>query len=287
LDAAPAWEKLFRDRLGLVDLAMSSLEEASKALGIDIKVDLGSLVDALQQEVARLGGDFERFYLDQLPSESEKGREPARMEQLFDALGRKYRRKLNPTQVRFVLLDGMRWDVWHHLKTNLLANLTATYRIVDEVLLWSFYPTTTKVQLDRAGLALPEDMLRAAEPPRHYRTSRRSDRGEPDRPLPGFQFLRGPDGVLVERLNLIDDKVHESKSDLMSLMREIELHCRRTLAVLLEEAPRGCLVFLFSDHGFRENLRWKAGKKKREARYFHGGASPWEVLTPLVALYRT
>ncbi len=116
---------------------------------------------------------------------------------------------------------------------------------------------------------------------------RASDRIEADRPLPGFQFLRGREGVLVERLNLVDDKVHESKNDLSNLLREIELHCRRTLAVLLEEAPRGCLVFLFSDHGFRENVRWRAGRKKREARYFHGGASPWEVLTPFVALYRT
>jgi hypothetical protein len=287
LDAVPAWEKMFHDRLGLVDLAVAQLQEASRTLGLDEKVDFGSVTEALQREVARLVGEFERFYLDQLPSESEKGREPTRMARVFDELRAKYKRKLNPTEVRFVLLDGMRWDVWHHLKMHLLPNLTATYRIVDEAPLWSFYPTTTKVQLDRAGLALPEDKLRAAEPSRPYRVRRGSERTEPRRPLPGFQLLSGPEGELVERLNLIDDKVHESKSDLPSLLREIELHCRRTLAVLLEEAPRGCVVLVFSDHGFRENLRWKAGTQKMESRYFHGGASPWEVLTPFVVLYRT
>ena len=73
------------------------------------------------------------------------------------------------------------------------------------------------------------------------------------------------------------EKIHESSLPLSDVLREIELHARRSLAVLLDEAPRGTLVFLFSDHGFRENPRWTHTSKHRESRYRHGGASPFEV----------
>jgi hypothetical protein len=87
-------------------------------------------------------------------------------------------------------------------------------------------------------------------------------------------------------LNLVDDKVHESSAPLSDLLREIELHARRTLGALLEDTPGRTLVFVFSDHGFREDPRWRESDRHRKPRYTHGGASPWEVVTPLVVLYR-
>jgi len=57
--------------------------------------------------------------------------------------------------------------------------------------------------------------------------------------------------------------------------------------VALEEARPGTLVFVFSDHGFREDRRWTPADRHRLPRYAHGGASPWEVITPLAVLYRS
>jgi hypothetical protein len=295
LDAVPAWEKLFRDHLGLAHLAVCELRETVKTLGLDERIDLRPLVEPHGKELDRIAGEFERFYLDSLPRAGERGAgRPARMEDVFGELRGKYEHKLHPSEVRIVLMDGMRWDVWHRIKKNVLPGLRATYRVVDEVLLWSAYPTTTKVQLDKAGLLPPEEVSKAAEARQDYRpsygsreTGARLGTAKPDRLLPGFMPLVGPAGEWVERLNLVDDKVHESTLDLLALLGEIELHCRRTLAILLEEAPRGCLVFLFSDHGFREDARWKPSARHRRARYHHGGASPWEVITPMAALYRT
>jgi hypothetical protein len=285
LDAVPAWEKLFRNHLALADLTVSELQERVRALGLSEEVDLKPLIAPHRKALDKITKDFERFYLDALPAKAE-GRQgqPARLEEVFGPLTQKYRQKLRPTGVRFVLMDGMRWDVWHRLKDNLLPDLRATYRVVDEVALWSAYPTSTKVQLERAGLALPGEELRAAEPAAGYRHEVPS---QPPHLLPGFLSLVGPQGEWVERLNLVDDKVHESTVDLVDLLREIELHSRRTLSVLLEEAPRGTLVLIFSDHGFREDGRWKPSARHKRQRYHHGGASPWEAITPLAVLYRT
>ena len=149
----------------------------------------------------------------------------------------------------------------------LLPRLRAVYRVVDEVPLWSVYPTTTKVQLDAAGIGLPELGLAAETTPAY-------GAGSEEPPLvPGFLRLRGPGRECIDRLNLVDEKIHESSLPLSDVLCEIELHARRSLAVLLDEAPRGTLVFLFSDHGFRENPRWTHASKHRESRYRHGGAS--------------
>lgn len=85
----------------------------------------------------------------------------------------------------------------------------------------------------------------------------------------------------------MDDKIHESSMPLSDVLREIELHARRTLGALLEEAPRRTVVFIFSDHGFREDPHWSEASRHRKPRYRHGGASPWEVITPLVILSRS
>jgi hypothetical protein len=283
-DTAASWEKLFKEHLALAHLTVSELERLLEKLHFD-RVDLRPITEALKTESLRVSEAFERFYLEQLPGVGE--REATRLlglDSVFAELRAKYEEKLRPSDTRFVLLDGMRWDIWHRIKKNVLPDLTATYRVVDELPLWSAYPTSTKVQLERAGLSLPDRKLRAAEPEVSYGSmGKETDREA----LPGFHRLAGPDGERVERLNLVDEKIHESKAELVDLVQEVELHSRRTLAVLLEEAPRGSMILLFSDHGFVEDPRWKPDSRYRRARYKHGGASPWEVLTPCVVLYRT
>jgi hypothetical protein len=285
LDTAASWEKLFKEHLALAHLSASELERTSVKLQLDQKVDLRPLTTEQTKQCHRTSEAFERFYLDRLPGAGEQEVDKLhRLVDVFTRLRRKYEDKLRPTAMRFVLLDGMRWDIWHRLKTKILPDLTATYRVVDELALWSAYPTSTKVQLERAGLHLPEQISMAAEPEVSYDAKSI----EPDRAVhPGFHRLIGPKGESVERLDLVDEKVHESKAELIDLVQEIELHSRRTLAVLLEEAQRGTLLLLFSDHGFVEDTRWKPDSRYRRARYKHGGASPWEVLTPFVVLYRT
>jgi hypothetical protein len=285
LDTAPSWEKLYKEHLALAHLAASELERTLEKLQLDQTVDLHPLRTEQTKQCHRASEAFERYYLDQLPGASEQESEKLhRLDDVFARLRRKYEDKLHPAAIRFVLLDGMRWDIWHRLKTTLLPDLTATYRVVDELALWSAYPTSTKVQLERAGLGLPEQTSLAAEPEVSYNTTRGDNVHEA---LPGFHRLIGPNGESVERLDLIDEKVHESKAELVDLVQEIELHSRRTLTVLLEEAQRGTMLLLFSDHGFVEDPRWKPDSRYRRARYKHGGASPWEVLTPFVVLYRT
>ncbi|MFQ5789575.1 MAG: hypothetical protein ACE5JI_03775, partial [Acidobacteriota bacterium] len=286
-DKWQAWQKIFLEYLASSEMALAELEEATRLLQIHDRVDLAALVRPARKALAEVGEAFEQFYLGALPSwgEREKDR-PAMLADVFADLRRRFERKLKPAARRFVMMDGLRWDVWAHLKENVLPGLRATYRVVEEVPLWSVHPTTTKVQLERAGLLLPEPGLRAAEAAGGYGAPRPGREDTEPSVAPGFLSLAGPQGELVERLNLVDDKIHESTADLVDLFGEIALHSRRTLAVLLEEEPRGSLVFIFSDHGFREDPHWKPKAQKGRARYRHGGASPWEVITPLAVLYR-
>ena len=278
-DTVERWERHFRQHLAPVPSALCYLEEAVRELKLEL--DLSGFTATARTALGEASSTFESFYLAQSSSWGTDSRErPGMLPDVFSKHRDHYRKKLGASSERFVFMDGMRWDVWSRLWEGLLPRLRSVYRVVDEVPLWSVYPTTTKVQLDAAGIGLPELGL-AAEPTPGYGA------GSEEPPLvPGFLRLRGPGGEYIERLNLVDEKIHESSLPLSDVLREIELHARRSLAVLLDEAPRGTLVFLFSDHGFRENPRWTHASKHHASRYRHGGASPFEVITPLVILYR-
>ena len=274
-DTREGWEALYREHMAPMPAALCHLQESLNELKLAEEIDLkGPTRDARRLLEAR-ASDFETFFLAQPPVEG-----PRTLRYLFEELAEKYRTKLEPASERFVFLDGMRWDVWSHLRATLLPRLRAVYRVVDEVPLWSIHPTTTQVQLEAAGIGIPQLELVAESRPSYDREAATSV-------LPGFQRLSGPGGEPIERLNLVDDKIHESSMPLSDVLREIELHARRTLGALLEEAPRRTLVFLFSDHGFLEDPRWSETSRHRKPRYRHGGASPWEVITPLVILSRS
>ena len=274
-DTAEGWETLYQKYMAPIPPALGHLQEALDELKLNNEIDLKGPARNARRLLEARASDFEAFFLAQPPAEG-----PRTLRYLFEELAENYRTKLDPASERFVFLDGMRWDVWSHLRATLLPRLRAVYRVVDEVPLWSIHPTTTQVQLEAAGIGVPQLEL-AAESGQSY--GRQAETAV----LPGFQRLCGPGGEPIERLNLVDDKIHESSMPLSDLLREIELHARRTLGALLEEAPRRTLVFLFSDHGFREDPHWSETSRHRKPRYRHGGASPWEVITPLVILSRS
>ncbi len=285
LDSPPEstseWETLYREHLALTPIAIATLEEEVRELALQDRFDLAPFVKEALRALDPLAAAFERFYLARVPAWTEKAAERPRMlPDLFGEIRAKYRKKLSPAEERFVLMDGMRWDTWTRLREGLLPRLSVSYRVIDEIALWSRFPTTTQPQLDVAGIHLPGFSL-AAESPEPFGRARREGA------IPGFHRLSGPNGEAIDRLNLVDEKIHESTAALADLLREIDLHARRTLAVALEEARPGTLVFMFSDHGFREERRWSSADRHRRPRYAHGGASPWEVITPLAVLYRS
>ncbi|TDI45876.1 MAG: hypothetical protein E2P02_06610 [Acidobacteria bacterium] len=274
-DTPEGWETLYREHMAPMPAALCHLKESLDELKLAEEIDLKGATQNARRLLEARASDFETFFLAQAPAEG-----PRTLRYLFEELAEKYRTKLDPASEKFVFLDGMRWDVWSHLRVTLLPRLRAVYRVVDEIPLWSIHPTTTQAQLEAAGIGVPQLELAAESRPSYGREAETSV-------LPGFQRLSGPGGEPIERLNLVDDKIHESSMPLCDVLREIELHARRTLGALLEEAPRRTLVFLFSDHGFREDPHWSETSRHRKPRYRHGGASPWEVITPLVILSRS
>ena len=54
----------------------------------------------------------------------------------------------------------------------------------------------------------------------------------------------------------------------------------------IEALPKRSIIFLFSDHGFKDNPRFNLSDKYSESRYTHGGNSFWEIIVPLVVLLK-
>jgi hypothetical protein len=48
----------------------------------------------------------------------------------------------------FVLMDGMRWDLWEYLKENFFASIGDQFRIAQEGALWARLPSTTPRQME-------------------------------------------------------------------------------------------------------------------------------------------
>ena len=100
-----------------------------------------------------------------------------------------------------------------------------------------------------------------------------------------FELLPEEDGIFTCKYNFIDDKLHTSGEDLLTIFNEIKLNLQSSLAEYMNKLPVKSMVILFSDHCF---IKKKTFSKKgpKASLYAHGGTSPWEMIVPLVVFYK-
>ncbi len=67
----------------------------------------------------------------------------------------------------FVLMDGMRWDLWEYIKENLIGPMANQLRIIDEGALWAHLPSTTPRQMERIRTSHGKDRHQDLENRRH------------------------------------------------------------------------------------------------------------------------
>jgi hypothetical protein len=228
----------------------------------------------MDETFSRLENKFSDFYQNShsLWNEREVKR-PFFMRDIAGNLRKKYARTFNEHPIKFILLDGMRWDLWCFLKEQFFSSLKDSYRLVDEIPLWAHSPTVTSVQVeDLLGLSSSstgkEVSLKAAEENDMYKGQWESR----------LQLSDG-DKIYVNRF--IDGKVHTSRDSLFAMFQEIKQYLKSSLEARMDALPKRSLIFLFSDHGFKNNPRFTMSDKYREARYVHGSSSFWEVIVPL------
>jgi len=151
----------------------------------------------------------------------------------------------------------MRWDLWEYLKESFFKPLAHQVRIVSEGPLWAHLPSSTPRQLELLQAAMEKT------------------------------FPEGKGWAeSLWKIGGIDERVHTERGGLEYLFRNVLQYLQLDLAPRLRELPPQTLLLFFSDHGFVESPHFDKSDKYRTSRYFHGEASPFEVIVPWAAAVR-
>ena len=194
---------------------------------------------------------FSEFYRRALPGwEAGEEKRPKMIEDI-PSLALRKQSFLAGGQKIYVLLDGMRWDMWEYFKENFLGQMANQLRIVQEGALWAHFPSSTSRQMEFLDRALEKVDPQGNKPE-----------------------------VLLWKISGIDERVHTERGTLEHLFRNVLQYLQLDLAFRLRELPPQTLLIFFSDHGFIENPHFEKSDKYRTPRYTHGEESPFEIITP-------
>ncbi len=210
-------------------------------------------VEASLQEAAT---KFARFYREALAAWREGETPRPVMIRDIPVLLKTKRKVPDHRRVLYVLMDGMRWDLWEAIKSELIGKRQDLVRVVRQGALWSGRPSNTREQL-----AELEDAFREA--------------GEDP-----------TDSDTLWKLTGMDEKVHAEKGPLDYLVSAVVDYLRLDFLPPLKKLPSGTLIILFADHGFIENPAFRPTDKYQSPRYLHGKDSPFEVIVPWAWLMR-
>jgi hypothetical protein len=273
--SARGWTTLFLERLGRIGLDEARLGRATSRHALEDPAATAARAERLRAARFAVGRAFAAFYVERYPGWLADGRGgPAFLDRALPSLLARLRAELRPGTERLVVVDAMRWDAWVYVRERVLPTLGPALRVLEETPVWSRLPTTTAVNahwLTRGGppagaAPLTVDEVAPTDPTR----------------VPGFEL----EGQKAALLTALDDRLHHSRQDLATLYDEAAPALAAGLRPLVEASPPGSVIVLAADHGFVESPAYRERDPHAEARYRHGGATPWEVIVPLVALLR-
>lgn len=266
------WEDLYGKYLAELEMELEFLRAEQKRARLSDNGRWRELRERVERTGARVGEAFTSFYqglvnLDLIGQE--KG--PRTILDLTRGSVSSYVRKLKGDYLCYLLLDGMRWDIWSYLKREFFGLQGLDLKVIKEMALWAFYPTTTQVQMDHFQKGLEK--------------KEKSGRGRIEtEALGAFSESLKFDQLEIVKFNFIDNKIHSTKDSLEIMAQEVLLQSKLLLQPYLESLPRNSVIVLFADHGFRTNPNWEPSAKYDQPRYIHGGVSPEEVIVPLAIL---
>jgi hypothetical protein len=213
------------------------------------------------ESLSRWAAGFEQCYraaFDRLRTSRQRPR------MVFDApkLAFQLGRSCDASGFELVLVDAFRFDVGTRVHDKLRLQLHGQAECVERGVLWSPLPSTTA-----AGLEL---LARGADGLRDLRGDLKEASVVSIKEARKLRKLRaGPHSLF--KLDAVQVLLEPGKGwdrrGLDQLAAEVSVSAAR----FIRQQPRGTLVFLFGDHGFR----LEDGS--------HGGASPSEVLVPYQA----
>ncbi len=249
-EACSKWESHFVKTISIIPSLCAGLYGQLERINIRAPSFLKKEEKYVMGKLNEIMEDFRGFYQSALPVwEKGEGQRPMMIQDIPSILSRK-RGAPDHRQVYYVLMDGMRWDLWDRIKSDFFGKWPNIFRFVREGSLWTNQPTNTGAQMARF-----EQAFRTVHPTLDYED----------------QLLKATG---------IDEKIHTEKGPLTHLFANIISYLEIDLLFRLKKLPPRTLLILFSDHGFIENPAFNPKDKYESPRYLHGKDSPFEVIVP-------
>ncbi len=244
------WESLVIKGLSPLPYLKEGLYEMLKRINLSPPPFLKQEVNSFNQRFQEVTRAFTRFYRQALPLwERGEGPRPLMIQDIPWLLSKK-RDIPEHSGVLYLLMDGMRWDLWEKIKSDFFGKMPERFRFVREGVFWVNQPSDTAPQMERF-----DQELRKVH----------GDRDVQD---------------LLWKVSGIDEKVHTEKGPLSHLFGNVVSYLRLEILYRLKALPSRTLLILFADHGFVENPSFSPANKYESPRYLHGKDSPLEVIVP-------
>lgn len=249
-DAWTRWESQYTRNAALIPFLQEKLHQKLRRIGTEPPPFLTEQESAAAGKLHKFTDGFRNFYGQNLPAwETAQRSRPIMIEDIPSIFSKK-RGVPDHKGVYYLLMDGMRWDLWECIKSDFFGKMPNLFRVAREGVLWARQPTDTATQMVRF-----EEQFRVIH-------------GAPD------------DESLLWRASGIDEKVHTEKGSLTHLFANVISYLEIDLLFRLRRLPSRTLLILFSDHGFLENPAFSPTDKYESPRYIHGKDSPFEVIVP-------
>jgi len=279
LKAYHEWEKLYLKHLAKLPYLYAASYERMKYFQCLDEILMREKKKVLSEVTTRLEKKFTTFYQTSHPVWlGGEVKRPFFMRDVIRVLSEKYMKTFKDHPLSFILLDGMRWDLWCYLKEHFIPSLKGNYRLLEEIPLWAHLPSITAIQM--------EDLLKGIYSPGGEELSPKVAEEKASYEEKEGECFALENGSKMGINRFIDGKIHTSKDTLFTIFQEINQYLKSSLEPTMEALPKRSLIFLFSDHGFKENPKFTLSDKYKESRYTHGGSSFWEIIVPLAVLLK-
>ena len=140
------WESLYLQHLSPLSFLLATFPSWVERLEISLPLPAKDRLEQAEDLNHYFSEKFSEFYRDALPLwEAGEAKRPKMIEDLEKVKIPEGAQKI------FVLMDGMRWDLWEYLKENFFASMANQFRIIQEGALWAHLPSTTTRQMEFFG----------------------------------------------------------------------------------------------------------------------------------------
>ncbi|HXZ35205.1 MAG TPA: DUF6079 family protein, partial [Thermodesulfobacteriota bacterium] len=218
------WESLYTKQLSPLAYVLGTVGQRIQRMDVPLPPSLKERLAQAETICSSLSRSFADYYRRSLPQwEAGEEKRPIMVEDL-PALNPWKRKLAEGREKVFILLDGMRLDLWEYVKESFFKPLAHHLRIVNEGTLWAHLPTSTPRQTE---------LLQQAW----------------EKFIPGGKEWT----EFLWKIGGIDERVHTERGGLEYLFRNVLQYLQLDLAPQLRELPPQTLLLFFSDHGFVEN----------------------------------